>query len=143
MNNAREEYCDIIDREHPISEKHPPMSRLNRAAQFAPFAALTGYDDLIRESERDTDARIELDESGIEELNRKLMWLFRQDDPPEASFTYFVPDSKKHGGAYKTATGRLLKYNQFSSSITLSSGEQLFIDDIRGIESDAFHEEMI
>ncbi len=119
------------------------MSRLNRAAQFAPFAALTGYDDLIRESERETDARTELDESSIEELNRKLVWLLRQDDPPEASFTFFVPDSMKAGGAYETATVKLLRYYQFSRSITLDSGETLFIDDIRAIESDDFREEML
>ena len=57
MRSAREEYADIIDRAHPVSEKHPPMSRANRAAQFAPFAALTGYDELIRETERETAAR--------------------------------------------------------------------------------------
>ena len=138
MNDARTEYADIIDREHPISVKHPPMSRLNRAAQFAPFAALTGYDDLIRESERETDARTELDESSIEELNRKLVWLLRQDDPPEASFTFFVPDSKKAGGAYEAVTGKLLRYDQFSRSITLDSGETLFIDDIRDINNEVF-----
>ena len=138
MADARIEYADIIDREHPVSMKHPPMSRLNRAAQFAPFAALTGYDDLIRESERETDARTELDESSMEELDRKLVWLLRQDEPPEAEFTYFVPDSKKAGGAYATAAGRLLRYDPLSRSVTLSGGETLFIDDIRAIESDAF-----
>ena len=143
MDDARVEYADIIDREHPVSTKHPPMSQLNRAAQFAPFAALTGYDDLIRESERETDARTELDESSIEELNRKLVWLLRQDDPPEAAFTFFVPDSKKAGGAYETVTGKLLRYDQFARSITLDNGETLFIDDIRAIESDDFREEML
>lgn len=143
MADARIEYADIIDREHPVSAKHPPMSRLNRAAQFAPFAALTGYDDLIRESERETDTRTELDESSIEELNRKLVWLLRQDDPPEAAFTFFVPDSKKAGGAYETVTGKLLRYDQFARSITLDNGETLFIDDIRAIESDDFREEML
>ena len=143
MADARIEYADIIDREHPVSAKHLPMSRLNRAAQFAPFAALTGYDDLIRESERETDTRTELDESSIEELNRKLVWLLRQDDPPEAAFTFFVPDSKKAGGAYETVTGKLLRYDQFARSITLDNGETLFIDDIRAIESDDFREEML
>ena len=138
MDNARIKYADIIDREHPVSAKHPPMSRLNRTAQFAPFAALTGYDDLIRESERETDARTELDESSIEELNRKLVWLLQQDDSPEASFTFFVPDSKKAGGAYETVTGKLQRYDSISRSITLDSGETLFIDDIRKIESEEF-----
>ncbi len=140
MDDARTEYADIIDREHPVSAKHPPMSRLNRAAQFAPFAALTGYDDLIRESERETDTRTELDESSIEELNRKLVWLLQQDDPPEASVTFFVPDSKKAGGAYETVIGKLLRYDQFSRSITLDSGETLFIDDIIDIAIEDYQE---
>ena len=140
MPDARIEYADIIDRAHPVSAKHPPMSRLNRAAQFAPFAALTGYDDLIRESERETDACTELDESSIEALNRTLVWLLRQADPPEASFTFFVPDGKKAGGAYETVSGRLLHYDPLSRSVTLSSGETLFIDDIREIACDALPE---
>ena len=140
MNDARTEYADIIDRAHPVSAKHPPMSRLNRAAQFAPFAALTGYDDLIRESERETDACTELDESRVEALNRTLVWLLRQADPPEASFTFFIPDGKKAGGAYETVSGRLLRYDPLSRSVTLSSGETLFIDDIREIACDAFPE---
>lgn len=140
MPDARIEYADIIDRAHPVSAKHPPMSRLNRAAQFAPFAALTGYDDLIRESERETDARTELDESGLEALDRKLVWLLRQADPPEASFTFFVPDGKKAGGAYETAAGRPVRYDPLSRSVTLDSGETLFIDDVREIECDAFPE---
>ena len=138
MKDARTAYADIIDREYPVSAKHPPMSRLNRAAQFAPFAALTGYDDLIRESERETGARTELDENSIEMLDRKLAWLLRHRDPPEASFTFFVPDGKKAGGAYQTVAGRLLRYDPLSRSVTLSGGETLFIDDIREIECDAF-----
>ena len=138
MRNAREEYADIIDRAHPVSEKHPPMSRLNRAAQFSPFAALTGYDDLIRESERETDARTELDEGSLEALDRRLTWLLRHPGAPEAEFTYFIPDGKKSGGAYVTVTGRPRRYDPLSRSVTLSGGEMLFIDDVRAIECDAF-----
>ena len=69
MNDARTQYGDIIDREHPDSPKHPRMPRKNRAAQFAPFAALTGYDDLINEAARYTERRIVLDENKKEELN--------------------------------------------------------------------------
>ena len=95
---------------------------------------------IIRESERETDACTELDESRIEALNRTLIWLLRQADPPEASFTFFVPDGKKAGGAYETVSGRLLRYDPLSRSVTLSSGETLFIDDIREIACDAFPE---
>ncbi len=143
MRNAREEYADIIDRAHPVSEKHPPMSRLNRAAQFSPFAALTGYDDLIRESERETDARTELDEGSLEALDRRLTWLLRHPGAPEAEFTYFIPDGKKSGGAYVTVTGRPQRYDPLSRSVTLSGGEVLFIDDVRAIECDAFGDGML
>ncbi len=138
MDDARIAYADIIDRPHPVSEKHPPMSRLNRAAQFAPFAALTGYDELIRESERETDARAELDEGGLEALDRRLLWLLRQDDPPAAAFTYFIPDKKKAGGAYATAVGVLTRYDPVSRSVTLSGGETIFLDDVRDIVCAAF-----
>ena len=138
MRDARDEYADIIDLPHPVSEKHPPMSRTGRAAQFSPFAALTGYDDLIRESERETDARTELDENGVEALDRKLVFLLSQNEAPEAIFTYFVPDEKKSGGAYRSVAGRILRYDRFARSLTLSGGETVFIDDIRDIESDAF-----
>ena len=138
MPDARIEYADIIDRERPVSEKHPPMSRRGRAAQFAPVAALTGYDDLIRESERETDARTELDEGGAEALDRKLAWLLRQDDPPEAAFVYFVPDKKKDGGAYARAVGKPVRYDPVSRALALSGGETVFIDDLLEIESPAF-----
>lgn len=81
MSDARKEYADIIDREHHVSKKRQQMARLNRAAQFAPFAALTGYDDLIRESERETDEQLDLDEDSKAALNEKLVWLFHQDNP--------------------------------------------------------------
>ena len=142
MQDARSVYADIIDRERPVSEKHPPMSRLNRAAQFSPFAALTGYDDLIRESERVTDARAELDEGGKEVLDRKLLWLLRQKPGTEARFTYFVPDAKKAGGAYVTATGSILRYDPLSRSLLLDEGSEIPIDELRAVESEAFSEEL-
>ena len=142
MSDARKEYADIIDREHHVSKKRQPMARLNRAAQFAPFAALTGYDDLIRESERETDEQLDLDEDSKAALNEKLIWLFHQEIPPEAAFTYFVPDSKKAGGEYITVTGKISKYDEFSQSITLEGGKVLFIEDINKIECDAFDELM-
>ena len=118
------------------------MARLNRAAQFAPFAALTGYDDLIRESERETDEQLDLDEDSKAALNEKLVWLFHQDNPPEATFTIFIPDCKKTGGEYVPVTGTIAKYDEFSQSITLTSGKVLFIEDISKIESDAFDDLM-
>ena len=75
-------------------------------------------------------------------LNEELVWLFHQEIPPEAAFTYFVPDSKKAGGEYITITGRISKYDEFSQSITLENGKVLFIEDISKIECDAFDELM-
>ncbi len=138
MNDAKTEYADIIGLPRHVSEKHPPMPRLNRAAQFAPYAALTGYDDLIRESERETDARVELDSDGVETLDRKLAWLLRRADPPEAVFTCFVPDAKKDGGAYVRVAGVPVKYDPLSRSVALAGGGTVFIDDVREIECAAF-----
>ncbi len=138
MNDARERYGDIIDREHPTSPKHPRMLRKNRAAQFAPFAALTGYDDLIHEAARYTERRIVLDENKKEELNRKLHALLETDPPGEAVFTCFVQDPKKSGGTYEEVTGRITCADFLYGYITLDTGRVLDIGDVVEIESDAF-----
>jgi hypothetical protein len=140
MNDAREQYGDIIDREHPDSVKHPRMPRLNRAAQFAPFAALTGYDDLIHEAARHTERRIVLDENKKEELNRKLFVLMRE-KPQEAVFTCFVPDVKKSGGTYEDVVGRIESVDMLNGYITLDSGRILDVGDVIEIGSDAFSSE--
>jgi hypothetical protein len=138
MSDAREQYGDIIDREHPDSPKQPRMPRKNRAAQFAPFAALTGYDDLIHEAARYTERRIVLDETKKEELNRKLHVLLRLDPPEEAIFTCFVQDAKKSGGTYENVTGRIVNADFLYGYITLDSGRVLDIGDVIEIESEAF-----
>ena len=140
MSEARQKYADIIDREHHVSKKRPQMDRLNRAAQFSPFAALTGYEDLIQESERVTDDRLELDENSKELLDKKLIRLLHQLPSPTAAFTYFVPDSKKAGGEYVTVTGRIAKYDEYYRRIFLDSGEILAMDDIISIRIDEIEE---
>ena len=94
-------YDDIIDLPHHVSERHPQMSMYNRAAQFAPFAALTGHNAAITEAARLTEAEQELSESDAE----VLAYLQSLDEKPTISVTYFVPDDKKEGGSYHTATG--------------------------------------
>jgi len=141
MRDARTEYADIIDREHHVSGTRPQMPRLARAAQFAPYAALTGYDDLIRESERETEARTELGADGKEALNRRLVWLLHQDIPPAAAFTCFVPDEKKAGGGYVTVTGSIVRWDALSGSLTLDGGETICIEDVRAVECEAFPED--
>lgn len=99
-------YDDIINLPHPTSQKHPRMPRTTRAAQFAPFAALTGYNEAIRETSRLTDEQLDLDDTMKASLNEKLLLIKdRLPDQPEISITFFVPDTKKAGGAYKTTTG--------------------------------------
>lgn len=138
MNDARTTYRDIIDRQHPISRRHLPMSRLNRAAQFAPFAALTGYDDMIRESARYTEHRTELDEDAKETLNRVLVFLTHQIPSPQAIFTLFVPDAKKEGGAYITVTDSILRCDEYNRTLTLAGGRVIPIDSVVDIVCDEF-----
>lgn len=98
MKEERFPYEDILHRSRPISEKHPPMDRAKRAAQFMPFAALTGYEDSIREAARLTGARIELDEGEKEKLDAKLAFLLQITGERKIRVTYFEPDPLKEGG---------------------------------------------
>ncbi len=101
-------YDDIIRLPHYVSQNHPQMSMHDRAAQFAPFAALTGYEAAVGETARLTTERRELDAQEAAELNRRLTDLAaRLKDRPEATIEYFVPDERKAGGAYVTVTGRV------------------------------------
>ena len=101
-------YDDIIRLPHHVSQNHPQMSMLDRAAQFAPFAALAGYEAAVGETARLTSERRELDAQEAEELNRRLAALISLlPDRPEATLEYFVPDDRKAGGAYVTVTGRV------------------------------------
>lgn len=137
MADARKDYADIIDREHHVSKHRQPMPRIARAAQFSPFAALTGYDDLVAESARLTDARIQLTEEEKVAVNDVLTWMTSRSssvgngDPyAEATFTYFVPDKAKAGGSYETVTGRIKKHDAIKGTILLEGGEVIPIEDI-------------
>ena len=130
------QYDDILDLPHHVSQRHVQMPKGNRAAQFSPFAALTGYDDLIAESARWTQERSELDESEKERLDRVLRFLFQTGAP--ADITWFIPDARKRGGAYRTERGTIDRYDGMKRSITLSNGQTIPIDEISDIASDAF-----
>jgi len=138
--DAKSCYADIINLEHHVSAKRPRMDRPSRAAQFSPFAALTGYDDLIRESERGTDSRIELNEERKAQLNDRLARLLAAGPSPEAVFTYFVPDEKKEGGQYVSAAGRVVRFDQQSRSIILADGRTIPASEVISIDSDIFSE---
>lgn len=112
MNNR---YNEIINLPHHVSKTRPQMPMSDRAAQFAPFAALTGYDSAIRETGRLTDEKIELDEEALTALDMKFQLLVKAiDEEPEASVTYFKPDQRKDGGAYLTETGTIGKLTSTS-----------------------------
>ena len=115
-------YADIIDLPHHQSKEHKHMSLYDRAAQFAPFAALTGYDDMVEEESRLVDNRIELDGSELEILDQKLAIIAKEIDKgrtPEVSITYFVPDLLKEGGSYQTITEVIKRVDNVSRKLVL------------------------
>lgn len=115
-------YDDIIHLPHPTSKKHPRMSMEERAAQFSPFAALTGFGGVIQETGRLTDRRVELGESDRAELERTLNFLDSQEEEhPLVQVTYFLPDERKEGGAYVTVTGRLKRIDQVENLLLVGS----------------------
>lgn len=124
-------YEDIINRPHHVSKARPQMSELERAAQFAPFAALTGYDSAIKETGRLTDERIELDEEALSALDRKYQLLMDTlDDAPEVTIIYFQPDERKAGGQYVSATGTVKKVDTFGRRILLQDGTRIPLDSV-------------
>ena len=132
-------YDDIINMPHHVSGTRPQMSSINRAAQFSPFAALTGYDAAIKETARLTDERVELGEGNIEELDMKLQVL--EDsvaNRPEIEVTYYKPDEKKKGGAYITVSGSLKKIDDVEHTIILMNGGIISISDILDIKCELF-----
>ena len=131
MNDRMEchRYNDVINRQHPTSKKHPRMSNMNRAAQFAPFAALTGYEESIEETARLTDRRIELSEYEIEELNTKLNFIQEHiKERPEVTITYFQPDERKEGGAYITVAGKVRRIDEVNGVLAFEDGRMVLID---------------
>ena len=126
------EYDDIIGLPRPKS-RHEPMPMSDRAAQFSPFAALTGYGDAIDETARLTDARIELSEEERAELDYKQQYLSTLDSPM-VTVTYFVPDERKSGGAYVTHTGVLKRVDEVERMMVFADGARVEMDEVVGIE---------
>ena len=128
-------YDDIINLPHPTSKKHPRMSRQNRAAQFSPFAALTGYDAEIREIARQTEKKKQLSEEQWDILNEKIMELLKLPHKPvRAVVTYFVPDPKKEGGTYRKKDCYIDKISMEKRVLLLENKEKIFFDEIWDIE---------
>lgn len=129
-------YDDIINMERPVSKRHPPMPRANRAAQFAPFAALTGYEAVIDEAARLTARQIELDEDAKAEINRQLLALVARTDagePVQVELTWFEPDGLKLGGAYRTELVLVRRVDQTYRLLELSDHRVIEIDRVLNI----------
>jgi hypothetical protein len=128
MNNR---YDEIINLPHHVSTTRPQMPLSDRAAQFAPFAALTGYEPAIKETGRLTNERIELDEEALAALDRKYQLLMDTlDDTPEVTIIYFQPDERKAGGQYVSATGTVKKVDTFGRRILLQDGTRIPLDSV-------------
>lgn len=133
-------YDDIINLPHYESTKHPRMSALNRAAQFSPFAALTGHEAAINETARLTNTRLELDEDRKEELDEQLQIIREHISlEPEVAITYFVPDTQKEGGSYLQVIGIIKKLDDINHKIMMKNGTVIPINDIFEIESSIFN----
>lgn len=129
------EYEDIINLPHHVSKKHPPMPMMNRAAQFAPFAALTGYEAVIHETGRLTDEFVELENFDNERLNRLIALLISEHDKPvEITIVYFEQDKKKSGGSYKTATGMVKQIDEYEHQLILMDGTRFPLKSIVDIQ---------
>ena len=128
-------YDDIINLPHHVSETHPQMPMRDRAAQFSPFAALTGYGAVIHETGRMTEPGIELGDDEVEEIDRKLNILSeRICEHPKVTITYFKADDRKDGGAYLTAFGAIKKIDEYSHCVFFENGLKVPIGDLIEIE---------
>jgi hypothetical protein len=129
-------YEDVITLPHYEPKNHKRMGISNRASQFAPFAALTGYEDQIKETARLTDKKIEIDETSKNILNNKLQIINNKiKEKPEVSITYFIYDKKKSGGAYTTITGNVKKIDSIEKFIIINENTKIFMKDILSITS--------
>lgn len=132
-------YDDIINLPHHVSDHHPHMDLLDRAAQFSPFAALTGHGAAVEETARLTDREMELDENTIELLDARLQMIREHlSENPEVTFTYFQPDERKAGGSYITITGKVKKLDEYQGKIILEDGTSLKWQDVVDIEGSIF-----
>lgn len=132
-------YDDIIHLPHPVSARHPRMPLSDRAAQFSPFAALSGHSAALAETARLTDRQIELTDDDKAVLDRKQRILLEHiKEHPEFTVTWFQPDEKKDGGQYITTTGRLKRFDESACMLFLEDGSTIPISHIIGLESAYF-----
>ena len=128
--NMNEKYASIINLPRHVSDTRPRMSNHDRAAQFAPYSALSGYEDAVEETARLTEGKIELDESEKEMINLTLTRLAAASPEQKIKITFFRPDDKKQGGAYVTVSGEISKIDPTAQEITLVAGLPIPFDSI-------------
>ncbi len=134
LEDIMSKYDDIINLPHHVSKNRTPMSMENRAAQFAPFAALTGHDEALAETARQTTPKKLLSDDEMASLTRKLARVIEQvPGQEEYTFVHYVPDAQKEGGKYVSITGTVKKYDEMTRTITLSDEKVLLIDNILSI----------
>lgn len=133
------EYDDIIDLPYHKSTARPHMRAIDRAAQFSPFAALTGYDSAVKETARLTEERVELDEYMKYDLSDRLQIIADQlKEYPEIAITYFQPDKKKKGGAYVTAAGTVKRIDEYKRLVVMTDDRIIPINEIIRIDGKIF-----
>ena len=134
MKISKGKYDDIINMPHHISKKHPRMSLENRSAQFAPFAALTGYEDEVEETARITDKKIEITDEIKSTINMRLQIIQEKiNTKPKVTIKYFIPDNKKEGGSYKIVTSNVMKIDKYKQTIVLKDKTEIPINFITNI----------
>lgn len=132
-------YEDIVNLPPYISKKRPQPTMKDRAARFAPFAAITGYEEMVLEEARVTEERIELDEGAISMLNEKLSMIQEfLDEKPEIRITYFEPDKRKSGGAYVSIIGTVKRIDEYEHIVVMTDGKKIRINEIFSLESQLF-----
>ena len=137
--DSSKEYGDIINLPHPESKKHKRMSMRDRAAQFSPFAALTGHDAAIKETARLTDGFVDLDESMKATLDEKLVLILEKlNEKPMVTITYFLKDEKKAGGSYEVAEGWIRKVDFYERVIEMGDRSKILLDHVVDIECELF-----
>ena len=137
MSTLSHEYDDIIDLSHPVSTRHKPMPPDKRAAQFAPFAALTGYEDIVRETARLTDEAPQLGEDEKNRIDSALAFLAaltEAGERPEVELIFFKRDGKKSGGKYISVRGKALRVDADGRRVALEGGASVPIDDVTDIK---------
>lgn len=135
MDNGHK-YDKIKNHPRHVSQRHPQLSRASYAARFSPFAALTGYDDIVKEVARSTNEKYDLDEDAKLRLSNRLSVVLEHlEEKPEVSITYFEPDRKKTGGEYITVTGTVKNFDEIDRIIVMTDGKKIPVDELLDVKA--------